>query len=130
MGGIEALLVNVGSNGNEKNGIAPIYSNGSFEYWPIQENRPGRRTPCFGDLNINCKHPELYAHYDPRFKPTPTYGDIRDVPAVRSLNESLRLAMKPLLLFAATLKRENLEREPRVRLSNLANLGNFIPARV
>ena len=101
---IEALLINIGSNGNEKNGIGPIYSNGSFEYWPIQENRPGRRTPCFGDLNISCKHPELYAHHDPCFKPTPTYGDIRDVPAIRSLNESVWLGMKPLLLFAATLR--------------------------
>ena len=101
---IEVLVINIGSNSNEKNGIGPIYSNGSFEYWPIQENRPGRRTPCFGDLNISCKYPDLYAHYDPRFTPTPTYGDIRDVPAVRSLNESLRLGMKPLLLFAATLK--------------------------
>ena len=101
---IEALIFNIGSNGNETNGIGPIYNDGSFEYWPIEEKRPGRWTPRFRDLNIDCKYLDLYAHYDPRFRPTPTYGDARDVPALRSLDASLRLGGKPLLLFAATLK--------------------------
>ena len=101
---IDVLLINVGSNSNEKNGIGPIYGDGSFEYVPIEENRPGRRTPRFRDLKIRCKYPDLYAHYDPCFEPRPTYGDIRDVPAVRSLNESIKLGGKPMLLFAATLK--------------------------
>jgi Nucleotide modification associated domain 3 len=101
---IEALIINIGSNSNEKNGIAPIYSNGSFQYWPIEETRPGRQTPHFRDLNINCKYPNLLAHYDPRFKPTPTYGDIRDVRAICSLAASAQTGRKPLLLFAATLK--------------------------
>src|SRR5205823_5153650 len=94
---IDVLLINVGSNSNEKNGIGPIYSNGIFEYWPIEETRPGTQTPCFRDLKIQCKYPDLYAHYDPCFEPTPTYGDIRDLPAFRSLNESLSLGRNPLL---------------------------------
>src|SRR5947208_1264216 len=101
---IDILLINVASNSNERNGIGPICNDGSFEYWPIEENRPGRRTPRFKDLNIRCKYPDLYAHYDPCFERKPTYGDIRDVPAVRSLNEALKLGKKPVLLFAATLK--------------------------
>jgi hypothetical protein len=104
MNPIDVLLINIGSNGNEKNGIGPVYSNGSFEYWPIEEKYPGRRTIRFGDLNIECNYPGLYVHHDPCFKPTPSYGDVRDVPAFRSLDESLRLGGKPLLLFAATLK--------------------------
>ena len=101
---IDVLLINIGSNSNEKNGISPIYSDGRFEYWPIEENRPGPRTPRFRDLKIDCKYPNLCAHYDPRFEPRPTYGDVRDVPAIHSLDEAVKLGRKPMLLFAATLK--------------------------
>lgn len=75
-----------------------------FEYWPIEESRPGRRTPRFRDLKIQCKYLDRCAHYDPRFEPTPTYGAVRDVPAIRSLDQSLKLGRKPMLVFAATLK--------------------------
>ena len=101
---IEALLINVGSNSNEKNGIGPIHGDGSFEYWPIEEKRPGRQTPRFRDLKIQCEFPDLCAHYDPRFEPRATYGDIRDVPALRSLHEAVKLGRRSMLLFAATLK--------------------------
>jgi Nucleotide modification associated domain 3 len=101
---IDVILINVGSNSNEKNGISPIFGDGRFEYWPIEENRPGQQTPRFRDLKIHCKYPDLYAHFDPCFESTPTYGDIRDVPAMRALNEAIRLNRKPILLFASTLK--------------------------
>jgi hypothetical protein len=55
MAPIQILLINVGSNSNEKNGIAPIYSNGRFEYWPIEEKYPGRKTPRFRDLSYHQK---------------------------------------------------------------------------
>jgi hypothetical protein len=121
---IDVLLINVGSNSNEKNGIGPIYGDGSFEYWPIEENRPGRRTPRFRDLRAQCKFSDLYAHYDPRFEPTPTYGDMRDVPAIRSLNESIKQGRKPVLLFAATLKYRD---DPSLRTSWIVDgIGYYV----
>jgi hypothetical protein len=104
MSTIQALLINIGSNTNEKNGVAPIHNDGTFEYWPIEESNPGQRTPRFKDLSVNCSHSNLRTHYDPRFKPTPTYGDIRDAKAFRSLAAALEEGNQPLLLFAASLR--------------------------
>lgn len=104
---IDALIINIGSNSGEKNRIAPIRADGRFEYWPIQENEPGPRTPRFKDLNLACPYPNLHAHYDPRFEPTATYGDVRDVKAFKEMAESVRAGRSPLLLFAATLRSDN-----------------------
>ncbi len=123
MPSIQVLLINIGSNSNEKNGIAPIHQDGTFEYWPIAEERPGPRTPRFKDLGLTCPHPDLRAHYDPRFEPTPTYGDVRDRPAFRSLAESLQSSTKPLLLFAATLRYTD---KPFMRPSGYYIIGYFI----
>lgn len=101
---IGALLINVGSNSNEKNGVAPIYNAGNFEYWPIQESNPGHRTPKFKDLGLNCPYPDLYAHYDPRFEPIQTYGDKTDVKAFKMLATSSENGSSKLLLFASSLR--------------------------
>ncbi len=97
----QVLLINIGSNSKQRNGVAPIYNDGTFEYWPIEESSPGRHTPTFKSLGLNCPHPHLKAHYDPRFEPTPTYGDKTDVKAFRALRES---GSQRLLLFAASLR--------------------------
>jgi hypothetical protein len=121
---IQVLLINVASNSNQKNGIAPIYSDGTFEYWPIEEDHPGIRTPRFNDLGIKCAHLNLRVHYDPRFEPEPTYGDVRDVPAFRSLAAQVANGEKPLLLFAATLRYSGkLSMRPSWVL---ANIGYYI----
>lgn len=101
---IDILLINVGSNSNEKNGVAPVYSDGTFEYWPIEETSPGRFSPRFKDLGIDCLHPDIRAHYDPRFEPAPTYGDIRDEKAFKALAAAVRDGHNALLLFVASLK--------------------------
>lgn len=115
--GIKAMLLRVGIDKSSDGVLAPIFSDGSFEYIPLSEkdeNSIEKRT--FNDL-IGCKGSPLSnylpqkvalrkVHLDPEFN-TFTYGDEGKKAAyLRKLNPG------DLLVFYAGLKSYNYEENP------------------
>lgn len=103
----EALLLRVGIDSGSGGGHGPIFSDGTFEYIPIPENRDTVERRTYADVRGRGGEPlsthvpalaDQVPHHDPEFR-TYTYGD----PSPIKRTQLARLTEGDLLIFYAGL---------------------------
>jgi len=112
------LFLRVGIDKGCGRALAPLFSDGSFEYVPIPESAEdaGALGVRFGDIPARSggsvaqfvpkRFRDGYAHHDPEFE-TFTYGD----PTRNKRSQLLRLSTNDLLIFYAGLEPKGFEGE-------------------